>query len=501
MAGPMATLADLAGDVTSLSPAEATHLQRLVASWGLVADLCFADLVLYARVDAGRNGGAVGGERAADRLVVLAHVRPTTSQTMYSTDLVGLEVEAASQSLVQRALRSGEIVEGSSHRPELGEAVEVMAIPVRVAGHVVAVMSRESAPSVARRTGQLERAYLEVFGRLARMVSLGEFPFPDQEPSEDLPRVGDGVILLDEAVAAVYVSPNAISALHRLGVVADLTGRSLAGVGVDDAVIRQATTTRLPATAELTVGRTAAVLVHCVPLLERRRVLGALVLVRDVSELRRLDRLLVTKDTHIREIHHRVKNNLQTISSLLRLQARRVSAPEARQAIEESVRRIGSIALVHETLSREAADDLPFADIARPIVRMAEESLVDPERPVRFEMRGDLPVLPSEVATPLALVLTELLQNTVDHAEPSGDHAGVKVTVEMADDANSLVVLVCDDGVGLSESFSLAAASGLGLSIVRTLVESELGGQFALQRRCDGMPGTEARVTIPHTWD
>ena len=238
---------------------------------------------------------------------------------------------------------------------------------------------------------------------------------------------------LDGDGLGVYASPNAISALHRLAVVSDVRGHRLAEIGFDDAVVRQAMATRLPCTAEVTVGRTTAVLVHCVPLLERRVLVGVLLLVRDVSELRRLDRLLVTKDTHIREIHHRVKNNLQTISSLLRLQARRVSAPEARQAIEESVRRIGSIALVHETLSREAADDLPFADIARPIVRMAEESLVDPDLPIRFHLAADLPTLPSAVATPLALVLTELLQNVVDHAKPAPGHAGVTVHIALVE--------------------------------------------------------------------
>ncbi len=485
----MATLVELAADATTLAPNEVVHLQRLVAAWGLVADLCFADLVLYAR-----------SEMAKDRYVVLAHVRPTTSQTLYTIDLVGTYLPAVERPTTHRAMRSGEITEGTSPRHELDETVEVMAIPVRVGGSVVAVVAREPAPSVARRTGELERAYLEVFGRLARMISIGDYPFPNQDQGEGLPRVGDGVMLLDGEGVGVYASPNAISALHRLAVVSDVRGHRLADIGFDDAVVRQAMATRLPTTAEVTVGRTTAVLVHCVPLLERRVLVGVLVLVRDVSELRRLDRLLVTKDTHIREIHHRVKNNLQTISSLLRLQARRVSAPEARQAIEESVRRIGSIALVHETLSREAADDLPFADIARPIVRMAEESLVDPDLPIRFHLAADLPTLPSAVATPLALVLTELLQNVVDHAKPAPGQAGVTVHIALMEGPEALSVRVADDGVGLPADFSLDRASGLGLSIVRTLVESELQGQLELSGRLDGATGTEARLSIPRTW-
>ena len=161
-------------------------------------------------------------------------------------------------------------------------------------------------------------------------------------------------------------------------------------------------------------------------------------LLRDISELRRRDRLLLSKDATIREIHHRVKNNLQTISSLLRLQGRRLSSPEAKAAIEESVRRIRSIALVHETLSHDAGDDVPFLEIVRPLVRMVEEGLISPDRPIRFKVVGDAGILPAAVATPLAVVLTELLQNVVDHAYPDGPGDGATVIVVLENDGRPL---------------------------------------------------------------
>ena len=135
-----------------------------------------------------------------------------------------------------------------------------------------------------------------------------------------------------------------------------------------------------------------AVIIRCVPLLDQGAVTGALVLLRDVSDLRRRDRLLMSKDAAIREVHHRVKNNLQTISSLLRIQARRVSDGEARHALEESERRVRSIAVVHEILSRETTDEVDFNDILPALVRMAED-IGTSERPVRinFERRGRNP--------------------------------------------------------------------------------------------------------------
>ena len=223
---------------------------------------------------------------------------------------------------------------------------------------------------------------------------------------------------------------------------------------------------------------------------------GALILVRDVTELRRRERELMTKDATIREIHHRVKNNLQTVAALLRLQARRLSGPEAREALEEAVPRVGSIAIVHETLSHTPEEIVDFDDIAERVAAMAGE-LSAPEARVTPVIAGRFGSLPAAVATPLALVLTELLQNALQHglAHPPGNEpAGtLRVTVDRAPDG--LTVTVEDSGVGLPEGFRLDEATSLGLQIVRTLVVSELGGRLEISPRAGG--GTAVLVALP----
>ena len=196
--------------------------------------------------------------------------------------------------------------------------------------------------------------------------------------------------------------------------------------------------------------------------------------------MRRRDRLLLSKDATIREIHHRVKNNLQTISSLLRLQARRLESPEAKAAIQESVRRIRTIALVHETLSRETGEDVAFIEIVRPLLRLVEEGLQSPDRPVRFIVQGDGGRLPATVATPLSVVLTELLQNAVDHGFPEGS-AGGTVVVELGGTDDDIEIKVINDGRVLDPAFDLNGVTGLGLSIVRTLVTTELNGSILIR--------------------
>ena len=174
---------------------------------------------------------------------------------------------------------------------------------------------------------------------------------------------------------------------------------------------------RLPVSEEVESGD-VSILLRVLPLLDKGTPVGAMLLIRDVTDVRRRDRMLMSKDATIREIHHRVKNNLQTIASLLRLQARRLKTPEARGALAESERRIRSIAIVHETLSRDAGDVVHFSEIVRPLVRVVEETVSSDELSIRFSVDGDAGDLPGEVATPLAVVLNELMQNAVDHAFP-----------------------------------------------------------------------------------
>jgi two-component sensor histidine kinase len=482
----MATLEELALLHTPVRGDALAHLHRLALSWRLLADLSFADLLLLAPI-ANEDG---------HRFVVLAQVRPTTGQTLYVTDLVGHVVDEVERPLVTRAWRRGEEVKGESTVLGGKERVRLHCIPVRYRGTVIAILTREAPTTSGRRPGELERYYLEAFDRLARMVVEGSFPFAREEIElEGAPRVGDGVILLDADTRIRYGSPNAVSSLHRMGIHAYTSGVHLAEVGFDEGAVDTAVRARMPVIEEVE-REDASILLRVIPLLEERKPAGALILLRDVTDLRRRDRMLMSKDATIREIHHRVKNNLQTIAALLRLQGRRLDSPEARVAIKESERRIRSIAIVHETLSREAREQVEFSDIMKPLLRVVEETTSPDEHAVQFEVVGDAGCLPGEVATSLAVVLNELMQNAVDHAFPESDGFEPderRVTVHLARSEDHVEIEVTDNGVGLPEDFTLDRAKGLGLSIVQALVTGELGGTIEMH----GEKGTRVEVRVP----
>ena len=496
----MVGLADLARSRTPLTESAIDHCQRLVSGWSLLSDLSFSDLLLYAPTDA-----------EASAFVVLGHTRSVTGVTVHYSDPVGGVVGASSRPLLRAALRDGRRSEGPVPRDGVprsgddplveedvggvGDRLTADYIPVVRAGDVVAVLARESDPGLLRQPNPVERRYRDAWERFARMVAAGDFPLARSERVGELrePRVGDGVVILDREQRIEYPSPNAMSALHRLGVRTNVVGCSLAELGVDDRAVRRAFASRHSTVEELERAEPASVIARCHPLLDDGRVSGAVLLLRDISELRSRDKLLVSKDATIREIHHRVKNNLQTIQSLLRLQSRRLQSAEAKGAVEQSARRIGSIAIVHETLSVETADVVDFDAVAHRVVRMVEEGLGSTDRPLRVRIDGSLGELGGDVAMPLAVVLTELVQNAIDH---SGGEGSVEVRLRAS--AKDLEMRVVDGGAGVPEGFALDRNAGLGLTIVRTFVVHDLGGSISIGRASSATPyGTSVDVRVP----
>ncbi len=482
---------DLSWRDTRLGPGARLHLDRLTASWNLLADLCFSDLLLYVPIG-GLPPAPTEAAPTEVRFVVRGQVRPTTSQTLYEIDLVGQVVAAGELPLVAEALRTGAIAVGEQ-RHDAGEGhIRLECIPVRHSGQVLGVLTRIWSPTTARRRGTLEKIYLELFERLALMVTDGIFPFPEDDThTEAVPRVGDGVFVVDERGRITFASPNAVSALHRIGIVSAISGATLPALGLDTDVVRESFANKLPVVEEIERRLDMTVMLRCIPLVEKGQVTGGAVLVRDVTDVRRRDRLLLTKDATIREVHHRVKNNLQTISSLLRLQARRIEQPAGREALSEAERRIRAIAVVHEILSRESGDQVPFDEIVHSLVDIARDSS-PPSRPVEVLVDGHLGDIPAEMATPLSVVVAELLQNAAEHAfevaevESPPATAGVpsgeapRVDLVFRRDPETYDVVVRDNGAGLPAGFDIEKTRSLGLSIVRDLVRTQLSGTITM---------------------
>ncbi|CAN5904252.1 PAS domain-containing sensor histidine kinase [soil metagenome] len=485
----MTLLENLLTHRSALADEAVDHLQALLGEWQTLADMSFADLLLWVRCE-------LADERPA--YLCVGQMRPYTTQTIYTEDLVGQVFPASARPMVGRALVEQRVIRDADPDWSTGVPVREEAIPIRFRDDIVAVITRESNVSTARAPSQLELTYLQTAGELAQMMAEGTLPHPDasRDERELAPRVGDGIIRVDGDGVVGFASPNAISAYRRLGSLDSVMGTHIERLDPEPRQLLDSLRSGVPVDAEVEVDG-AVVNRRFIPLISSGRMIGALLLVREVTELRQHERALMVKDATIREIHHRVKNNLQTVAALLRLQARRLNSDEARAALRESVRRITSIALVHETLSEEARQRVPFVRITRRIIDMLSQGLVGPDLPIEFAMTGDPDELSAEVATPLALVLAELLQNCVEHAfpydqDPPAGTARVKVHFDR--DVDELRVVVADNGVGLPDGATLDELANLGLRIARTLLETELNGTFDVS---SGDPGTTIELHVP----
>ncbi|MER7412679.1 MULTISPECIES: sensor histidine kinase [Streptomyces] len=483
---------DLVRQHTALSDAELEWLHQLISEWQLLADLSFADLVLWVPTLDGT------------RYVSVAQMRPNTGPTSHQDDMVGHLVPRGRRPLLDAALDEGRIVREGD--PEWREEVPVRveSIPVRREGRVLGVIARNTNLLTVRTPSRLELTYLQSASDLAQMIAAGSFPFPGHQVDMDhVPRVGDGLIRLDADGIVQYASPNATSAYHRLGLAADLVGLHLGQATaelapsrgpVDEALVKLASGWA-PRGAEVE-GTDCVVQLRAIPLKPKGTRIGSLILLRDITEVRRRERELMTKDATIREIHHRVKNNLQTVAALLRLQARRMDSVRGKEALDEAVRRVGSIAIVHETLSQNLDERVDFDEIADRVLAMVAE--ISPGR-ITGRRTGRFGILGAETATPLSMVLTEVLQNAIEHGFGPEEHGSVEVHAVRGGGAGReqprLLVTVQDNGRGLPAGFDAKSAGNLGLQIVRTLVEGELGGSFDMLPAPDG--GTRVLFDLP----
>lgn len=468
----------------ALTDDDLQRLSELLAEWQLLADISFADLVLWVPRRDDERSWPTGH-------IAVAQIRPMTAATVFTTDVIGTQINWGDRPNIDSALSNGEIVRGTQPVPLGDFMIREETIPVLFKERVIAVISRYRNIETMRTPSRLELNYREIANHIYRMIAEGDFPVNDSiYLAEAAPRVGDGLVRLDADGTIIFASPNARSAFSRIGWLTDMQGQNLGDIL--DSLHQRSDLPKEETWHVVMSGKTlrrdefenatGVIDLLAIPLTESKKRIGAVVLVHNVTELRRRDRALVSKDATIREIHHRVKNNLQTVSALLRLQSRRIEDPAASQAINEAVRRVASIALVHETLSAGVKDLVNFDEIITKITRSAIE-LSARSSEIKCERSGECGLLPSITATPLALVVTELVHNALEHGLAT---SGSTITITTERSGDHLTVSVADDGAGLEPNFSLETSPNLGLEIVKTLTENELSGELKFQRLNQG---------------
>jgi two-component sensor histidine kinase len=452
----------------------------------------FADLVLWVPTKDGS-------------FVAAGHARPSSAATVFYRDISGEPIRKEWLATVKQAFETAQIVEQKSSDTVAGLPTRFSAIPVQKETLLeadntgpIAVITRHTNLSESRTPNKIQLNYVSCGKELLQMITEGTFPDYSSPTGRrrGAPRANDGLLRLDVDGNVSFASPNGLSAFSRLGIEGEIEGKSLAEVATKivkaqstvDESLPLVLTGKAPWRADLE-SKDVTLSVRAIPLMKSGARTGAIVLCREITELRRQEQQLLTKDATIREIHHRVKNNLQTVASLMRIQMRRTTSDEAKEALEQAIRRVSAIALVHNTLAEGFSDEVNFDEVFESSMRLVGELATDSSREIKLRIEGKFGQLDSGLATPLAVALTEVVTNAASHG--LGEHGG-SILITPRQTAKQLTIEVEDNGVGFEKD---AIGKGLGIQIIKTLIEGELRGKISWFSPKDG--GTKVAISIP----
>ncbi|MEP7199619.1 MAG: sensor histidine kinase, partial [Chloroflexota bacterium] len=474
---------------------EIARQQSIFDALPLLADLLRSDVLYYD-----------GVHRA--HLVVAVHAQPHTAASLYAENRKDQAQASDKQSLLARAGKYGTREEGVVNWLDNGAApIHQEVLPLRDdLGAVMGLLSIETAHveylSYRNRGTQYHRA-LKVLkdmvarGALGGVASLSPFT------------ARDGLVIVGRDMRIRYVSNIAEGLYGKFGIAHKLIGERIDALETgDEQLIWQALHERQCYEREDAV-RDAVWIRKAIPLWStspppaRPRgwltLMGGLptaryvlLLISDVTLERHKAQDQIRLETMIKEIHHRVKNNLQTIISLARVEARRAQSAETKRALEELTNRIFAVAQVHEFLSADNSGVIQLKEVSRQIAKQVRDSLLPTDARISIEVEGDSVRLPPRQATACALIVNELVQNAVEHAFADG--VGY-IRIQLEDSPTRVRIAVVDNGRGLPVGFDWRRSQSLGLKIVHTLVH-DLHGELTLSNQTGSAHGLVAQITL-----
>lgn len=471
----MQSLRELCLSATTLCEEDIRIMEDLASKLQIFADLSQADMFIDCPT--------------ADRssALVVAQASPSTARSLYSGSVVGQLATAGNEPAVMYCLSTGKAVIGSRGVSQEQVVMRQNVVPIQNGrGETIGTLITEQ--DISKQVEQEKN--VEMLKETTEHLSetLIQFAVPDM-PITSL--MHEGMILFDQMGRITYANERAHELLQQIGFESPHKG-----VGIEEIFAWRVSPEYFVrhggyVQEELARGRNF-IMMKAVSAARKPDIIGGIILLRDISDIREKEKQLMIKSAVIKEIHHRVKNNLQTISGLLRLQMRRSSSPELEKVYRESINRINSIAIIHEYLAHDGLDKIDFKEILTKISKIIVSSMRRSEQSIQVLITGESFYLQSNKATSFALIVTELVQNCMIHAFTERQE-GV-IAIELVPKENFVSLSVTDDGIGMADMQHIWEKGHLGLKIVETLVQEDLEGTIHFRNTGNG---TEVTILYP----
>jgi len=454
------TIWTLCRKYTDLTDSEIAIIANMSSTLPLLANLEEADIFIDCP---GRDGNAI----------VVAEAKPTDVPSSYKNSVVGMLAKPENEPAVARTLRLGVgTKQMNTVTQENGNTIQSVE-PIKNGKRVIGVLIREKRVDEQRQIS--ERIHLSQQGSERVANALAQMGTENNWLTEC---IEESLLMVDHQGIVNFRNSSAVELYQRLGYIEDVLGQPYQNIRLIDSD-EPADEWGAYSYGYINVGRRV---------LDIRRVkvgsadVDFAVIIRDVTWRQEQEKALILKSVAIKEMHHRVKNNLQTIASLLRLQMRRTGSEDTRQVLGESMNRILSIASTHELLAQSGVDEVMIGEVILNIKNNVTRYFVSPHYRVDITLEGDNFKVSSDIATSVAIVINELLQNSMKYAFQGRSMGHIRIVVHWGELYSTIQVI--DDGTGFD--VEKAGKDRLGLSIVRSLVTDKLRGHLEIESDSSG---------------
>ncbi|PID82112.1 MAG: histidine kinase, partial [Clostridiales bacterium] len=435
----------LCREYTDLSSEEIAYIKKISMAMDFLSDTEEADVFI--------NCACSGGDS-----VIVAQAKPKVCESAYDKYILGMFSKPMNEPAVERTLRLGLTTKRVKAISQENRQIIQITMPIKYKERTIGVMTYERLNTFDGK----ENGFHEYFNTPDKYQKNHKRSIKYQDFRWILDNMEGALLIIDSNGIVVFRNESAKKLYFQLGYAGDVLGQEYRNLsfGVDD----------FDSAAEVKVGRFYFKIMKIDSSMEG--IFG--ILIYDITLIKRKEKELILKSIVIQEMHHRIKNSLQIISSLISLQSRRINCEESRKLLVDTISRIQAIAAAHQLLSESVIGDVMIKDvisnIADVVVRLSEAN----SNRVSITITGDDFEINSDIATTLSLLLNELLQNSFKHAF-SGRESGKIIIVVKKETQIYGRITVKDDGIGFKIDRN---TSNLGMNIVKTLIKDKLKGSF-----------------------
>lgn len=453
---------------TDLSEGDILKLETIEKSMAIFANLAKGDIFIDCLT------------RDTDIAIVVSEAKPTNCKSLYKNSVVGQIALRKNEPGALRTLEIGTETTDLKAVTQENIVVKQSNIPIKNdEGKVIAVLIMEK--DITEDASQSRN--VEILSQTTEQLSETLMNIKDSgyENAVAYNLINDAILIINEIGICIYANYKAEELYKKIGYKDKIVGISFDNLVLNKISFNNIIEEKKSLVFETRVSKLSLQIKYAVTK-KNTNIYGIIMLIKDLTEIKEKDKELILKSVVIREIHHRVKNNLQTIASILRLQSRRIDNIQAKKAFEESINRILSIATTHEVLSQKGIDDVDIKTILSKIKDNAIRNSIQLNKTIIINLCGDSLNVNSDKATSIAIIVNELIENSLEHAFTEEEEGVIEIIIKKGITYSNITI--SDNGKGFD--IKLLRKNSLGLKIVMSIVKDKLSGNINMESNTNG---------------